>query len=140
MGWDKALQACWPHHRFDHRWELLEPQEDTVPFLQSLDLFVYEVGPRFRESWGRAVVEAMLTGAVPLLPAGDRHHLENLVQHEISGFVCRDRADYARFAQYLERRPEKRYQMSRAARAFAVRHLCNIRNHLSRWEKVFHPE
>jgi glycosyltransferase involved in cell wall biosynthesis len=138
MGWGRALQECWSEHHFDSRWELLEPQDDTAGFLQSLDLFVYEVGHQCRESWGRVVVEAMLTGAVPLVPAGGRHHLESLVQHQKTGFICQSRADYARFAQYLEQHPVKRHRIARAARAFAVRYLCNVSTHLRRWDKVFH--
>jgi hypothetical protein len=52
----------------------------------SLDLFVYLLGHRIKESWGRAVVEGMLTGCVPVLPAG--HQFHKLTAHRESGFIC----------------------------------------------------
>ncbi len=76
MGWNDEMAARWPGRRFDERWKLLAPlAEPTAQFLQGLDLFVYSLHARFRESWGRVVVEAMLTGAIPLLPAGGEQHL-----------------------------------------------------------------
>jgi len=137
MGWSHELRARWPDHQFDERWELLEPGADPVPFLQSLDLFVYELGPRVRESWGRVVVEAMLTGAIPLVPKGGGHHLDNLVLHGRSGFLCRDRRDFARYAQYLQNHPVVRHRISRACRQLAIRRLCNPRRHLQLWKEVF---
>lgn len=138
MGWSSELGARWADHHFDERWTLLKPSEAVVPFLQAIDLFVYEVGPRFRESWGRAVVEAMLTGAIPLLPKGGGHHLENLVEHGRSGFLCRDRRDFARYARYLQDHPGARLRISRQCREAAVRRQCNARRHLRLWRQVFH--
>jgi len=37
-------------------------QQEAPAFLQSLDLFVYSLSGELRESWGRCVVEAMLSG------------------------------------------------------------------------------
>ena len=138
MGWSARLQACWPGHRFDHRWELLPPSPATATFLQSLDLFVYEVGPCCRESWCRAVVEAMLTGAIPLLPRGGGHHLENLVEHGESGYLFRNRTEFRRYAQYLQDHPAVRFRMSRQCRETAVRRWCDVRCHVRVWDKVFH--
>jgi len=138
MGWSAEMQAQWPDHSFDERWELLEPSGDTASFLQSLDLFVYELGPHFRESWGRVVVEAMLTGAIPLVPRGGGHHVENLVRHGRSGFACADRKEFARHARYLEKHPLERLKMSRRCRESAVRRHCNVSRHLRLWEEVFH--
>ena len=83
------MRDAYKHHRFDRRWDLLPKEaESQVEFLHSLDLFVYSLGPTFRESWGRSTVEAMLTGAVPLVPKGGGHHLENLIPHGQGGFLC----------------------------------------------------
>jgi len=138
MGWSAELQARWSNHCFDDRWELLEPFADPVPFLQSLDLFMYEVGPRCRESWGRSVVEAMLTGAIPLVPKGGGHHLENLIEHRRSGFLCRDRGEFGQYARYLQDHPAERFRISQLCRQIAVRRLCNTQHHLRLWNKVFH--
>ena len=85
MAWSHDLAREYRWHEFDERWDLLAPAEEpTTRFLQSLDLFVYPLGHRFQESWGRSTVEAMLTGAIPLVPRG--HHFEQLVVNGESGF------------------------------------------------------
>jgi glycosyltransferase involved in cell wall biosynthesis len=138
MGWGPALSARWPTHQFDGRWELLAPSPDPATFLQSLDLFVYEIGPGIRESWGRVVVEAMLAGAIPLVPKGGGHHLEALVEHRKSGFVCRDRVKFRRYARYLQDHPELRLRISRQCRQAAVRGWCDARTHRRVWDQLFH--
>jgi len=138
MAWSEQLRERWKDHAFDDRWDLL-PQETEaqVPFLHSLDLFVYELGGRFSESWGRAVVEAMLTGAVPIVPADRRHHLHHLITHGESGFLCETRADFARWTQLLANDTALRDRMSLAARAHAVGKLCDPDEHRRLWRLVF---
>jgi glycosyltransferase involved in cell wall biosynthesis len=138
MGWGPELAARWAAHPFDQRWELLTPSPDPAAFLQSLDLFVYEIGPGIRESWGRVVVEAMLTGAIPLVPEGGGHHLESLVEHGKSGFVCRDRVEFGRYARYLQDHPGLRLRISRQCRQSAVRRWCDARRHRRAWDQLFH--
>ena len=138
MAWSPALAKKWRRHRFDARWNLLPADSEAqADFLRSLDLFVYQVGPRFRESWGRAVVEAALTGAIPLVPKGGGHHLENLVAHSVSGFHCESAADYRRYARLLQDEPELRRKMSRAAREWSAATLCHREEHLALWARVF---
>lgn len=138
MAWNERLQERWADHPFDQRWELLpQAAEPTSDFLNSLDVLVYEVSPRFSESWGRAVVEAMLTGAVPLIPAASRHHLRNLVPHGVAGFHCEGQVDYARYARLLQDEPERLAAMSRAARDWAQSRLCNAEEHLALWRGIF---
>lgn len=138
MGWSDALSNRWANHRFDERWELVPTAgEPTVEFLNSIDVLVYDVSPRFTESWGRAVVEAMLTGAVPLVPGGGGHHLENLVPHGHGGFHCSSAADYRLHARRLQDDPELLQRMSRAARAWAVTRLCQAETHHALWRRVF---
>ena len=108
--------------------------ESAVEFLQALDLFVYDLGPSFSESWGRAVVEAMLTGAVPLVSGEPRHHLRELVPHGEAGFLCRTPEEWREHAQRLQRDGELRRRMARAARRFAESELCGARPHLQSWQ------
>ncbi len=139
MGWGGKIAEQWPRKRFDGRWELLPPcAEPTAAFLQSLDLFVYELGASCCESWGRAVVEAMLTGAVPLVPADRRHHLHALVPHGQAGFHCATRAEFGHYARRLEADDALRLKMSRQARAWAEKKLCNTEEHRERWRRLFH--
>src|ERR1043166_1241811 len=102
MAWSEELTRVFAAERFRGRWELLHKEaESQVEFLHSLDLFVYDLGPRFSESWGRAVVEAMLTGAVPLVTGAPRHHLRELVPYGVGGFLCTTPEEWRECAQRL---------------------------------------
>lgn len=115
MAWSDELSAKYRWHRFDDRWELLPPEAEPADrFLQSLDLFVYPLGHQFTESWGRSTVEAMLTGAIPIVPTG--HHFESLIEHGQSGFLCSDFRDFQACVQELANDPFARRQMSLACR------------------------
>jgi glycosyltransferase involved in cell wall biosynthesis len=134
MAWSEELAKVYARHRFDARWELLpKAAESQVAFLHSLDLFVYSLGPTFRESWGRAVVDAMLTGAVPLVPRGGGHHLENLVPHGVAGFLCAGPEEYREHVARLRADAAWRKKLSRAARRHAEHELCNRAEHLRVW-------
>lgn len=114
-------------------WDLLPPgAEEVARFLHSLDVYVYDTGPGLRESWGRAVVEAMLTGLPVLIPADRRHHLHELVPHGVAGFHCTAREDWARAMQALTNK-ETRQRMGRAAASYARRVLCNAEEHRAVW-------
>jgi glycosyltransferase involved in cell wall biosynthesis len=136
MAWDKALRRKYRWHRFDERWDLLESQQETqVEFLHSLDLFVYPLGHLFKESWGRSMVEAMLTGAIPLVPPG--HHLENLIVPGSSGFVCHDFLEYQGHARRLYEDYPLRRRLAFQCRQHAEHELCNAAEHLKVWQEVF---
>ncbi len=81
----------------------------------------------------------MLTGAIPLLPAGDEHHLQSLVQHGASGFLCRCPGEFGQFARALENDRPRRLEMSRAARARAET-LCDAEEHRRRWRQLPYGE
>lgn len=154
MAWSEALAARWPEldhvrkkklerrtalskRRHGMRWDLLPAMaEEPAAFLRSLDVFVYELGPHCRESWGRSTVEAMLCGAVPLVPRGGGHHLEHLVRHGVAGFLCADRGEFAEYARLLQEDAPRRFQMSRQAREWAEHELCNADRHRRMWREV----
>jgi glycosyltransferase involved in cell wall biosynthesis len=139
MGWTGQLAAQWPEHKFDSRWDLLPPLAETPSqFLQSLDLFVYSLHPTCRESWGRVVVEAMLSGAVPLVPAGREHHLQSLVTHGETGFVCESPADFGEQARRLESDPDLRLDLAQQARAEAEKCLCDAEQQKAAWRRLFY--
>jgi glycosyltransferase involved in cell wall biosynthesis len=138
MAWSEGLTERWSHHEFDARWELLESAAiPTTEFLQSLDVLVYNTSPRFQESWGRAVVEAMLSGVVPIVPRGHGHHLENLIRHGVSGFLCDTPQEFGNYARFLQDNPDQLNEMSRSARSDAAERLCDPAEHLALWAKVF---
>jgi glycosyltransferase involved in cell wall biosynthesis len=140
MAWSEELSRRWAAHPFDDRWQLLPAlQEDASSFLRSLDLFVYSLGPDLRESWGRCVVEAMLSGVVPLLPDSADHHLRNLVRHGESGFLCRSAEEYGHYARMLDQDRALLCQCAHQARADALSRHCSAADHLAYWENAF-PE
>jgi glycosyltransferase involved in cell wall biosynthesis len=136
MAWDDKLSHKYRWHKFDHRWDLLKAEKEAqTDFLHSLDLFVYPLGHTFRESWGRSSVEAMLTGAVPLVPAG--HQFDQLMVHGESGFICHDFVDFKHYAHLLYEDYDLRRRMAAQCREHAVTKLCNREEHLKVWLEVF---
>ena len=136
MAWSQDLEQKYRWHSFGPRWDLLPAeQEPQLEFLNSLDLFVYPLGHYFRESWGRSTVEAMLTGCVPLVPAG--HHMDHLVVSGESGFICRDFLEYQEHARRLFFDLDFRRRMARQCRDHAVKKLCDHEEHRRMWLEVF---
>ncbi|MBM3883020.1 MAG: glycosyltransferase family 4 protein [Verrucomicrobia bacterium] len=132
MAWDDKLKQKYRWHKFDDRWDLLPAErQSSLHFLQSLDLFVYPLGHRFTESWGRSTVEAMLTGCIPLAPPG--HHLDHLIVHGETGFVCGDFLEYHDYAHRLYRDPALRRRLATQCRRHATENLCNRERHLRVW-------
>jgi hypothetical protein len=136
MAWSNELREKYRWHHFDHRWDLLPAQaESQTQFLHSLDLFVYPLGHRFIEAWGRSAVEAMLSGAVTLLPSG--HNFEHLIMDEVTGFLCSDFYEFKARAHELFLNRSLLVSMRRAARKHAEYELCNREAHLKIWKEVF---
>jgi glycosyltransferase involved in cell wall biosynthesis len=132
MAWSPEVQRQYRWHRFGPEWDLLPAnREPAVRFLHSLDVFVYPLGHRIQESWGRAVVEAMLTGAVPVVPAGQQFD-KLLVQGE-SGFICRAYGEWKACVRELYENHPLRLKVSRQAAAHARERLCNPEEHRRRW-------
>ena len=132
MAWSPEVQKQYRWHRFGPQWELLPAQkEPALKFLYSLDVFLYPLGHRIKESWGRAVVEAMLTGAVPLVPAG--HQFHKLMVHGESGFICQEYREWRAAVRELYENYPYRLKISRQGAAYAREQLCNPAEHRQRW-------
>ncbi len=132
MAWNKDLQKqyCW--HKFGPQWEFLAAnREPAVQFLYSLDVFLYPLGHRIKESWGRSVVEAMLTGCVPVVPTG--HQFHKLMVHGESGFICREFAEFKTCVRELYDNYPFRRQISQKSAAYARECLCDPAEHRRRW-------
>ena len=135
MAWSRPLHEKYAWHRFGSEWELLGAGAvAAADFLRSLDLFVYSFGPFFRESWGRAVVEAMLTGAIPLVPADC--HFGHLVGEGESGYLCGSFAAYQEAAQQLYWDCDLRRRMSERCARYAREKLCDRAEHRVMWAKA----
>ena len=135
QAWSDELRKIYRWHSFGPDWELLAANKVPADrFLQSLDLFVYPLGHRVVESWGRSTVEAMLTGCVPLVPAG--HHFHQLIEHEKSGFICAGFAEFKHYAQALYRDHRLRRQIGREAAHHARTVLCHRQLHQAMWIKA----
>ena len=96
-----------------------------MSFYHSLDLYVYDVGPGLRESWGRTAVEAMLTCLPVLIPADPRHQLHHLVPDAVAGWHCTEPAQW--------REAAHRRRMGRAAHRFTAQELCHAPAHRRVW-------
>jgi hypothetical protein len=135
QSWTDELRRIYAWHRFGPHWELLAP--DKVPaarFLQSLTLFVYPLGHRVLESWGRAVVEAMLTGAVPVVPEG--HQFHDFISPGHTGFIFSAFAQCREAVHVLRRDERYRQHVAREAAAFARDRLCNPAVHRRLWARA----
>ena len=140
MAWSDELSRQWSEHSFDDRWDLLPAlQEEPATFLRSVDLFVYSLREDLRESWGRSVVEAMLSGVVPILPDSSEHHLRNLVIHGESGFLCGTPEEFGYYARLLDNDRDLLLKCAVQARAHAATRLCDAAEHIGYWEAAF-PE
>ncbi len=132
MAWSQDLQKQYRWHRFGPEWELLsEKKESALKFLHSLDVFLYPLGHRIKESWGRAVVEAMLTGCVPVVPTG--HQFHKLIVHGESGFICQEYREWKAAVRELYENYPFRQKVSRQCSDYAREHLCNPAEHRRRW-------
>ncbi len=132
MAWSPEVARQYRWHRFGPEWELLPAnKEPALKFLYSLDLFVYPLGHRIQESWGRAVVEAMLTGAVPVVPAG--HQFHKLLVHGESGFICQEYREWKATVRELYENYPYRQKISRQGAAFAREQLCHPEAHRRKW-------
>lgn len=132
MAWSDELRKHYRWHRFGPEWELLgERKEAALKFLYSLDLFLYPLGHRIKESWGRAVVEAMLTGCVPLVPAG--HQFHRLMVHGESGFICLEFREFKEAVWELYENYPYRQKISRQCAEHARECLCNPEAHRRIW-------
>ena len=132
MAWTHDVQKQYRWHRFGPEWELLpEKKEPELKFLYSLDVFVYPLGHRIKESWGRAVVEAMLTGCVPVVPAG--HQFHKLMVHGENGFICQEYRQWRETVRELYENYPLRQKISRQCAEHAREHLCNPEQHRRVW-------
>jgi glycosyltransferase involved in cell wall biosynthesis len=132
MAWSLDLQKRYRWHRFGSEWDLLpEYKESALKFLYTLDIFLYPLGHRVKESWGRAVVEAMLTGCVPIVPAG--HQFHNFIRHGETGFICREFHEFKDCVRELHRDYDLRTKLGRLASDYSRTTLCNPEMHRRRW-------
>jgi len=132
MAWNQDLQKQYRWHRFGPEWELLSEKKESAPkFLYSLDVFLYPLGHRIKESWGRAVVEAMLTGCVPVVPTA--HQFHKLMVHGESGFICTEYREWKATVRELYENYPFRKKISRQCAEHAREHLCNPEEHRARW-------
>jgi glycosyltransferase involved in cell wall biosynthesis len=106
-------------------------KESAAAFLQTLDLFVYPLGHRIKESWGRAVVEAMLTGAVVVVPAG--HNFDKMLVNGESGFICKEFKEFKTVVHQLYEDYQLRERIARQGAQHARDSLCNSGEHQKRW-------
>lgn len=135
QAWSEELKKKYNWHSFSQRWDLLpESKEPASKFLRSLDLFVYTLGYTFVESWGRSTLEAMLTGAIPIVPVG--HQFHNMMVHGESGFICKEFREYRDVVQQLYKDAPLRRKISQRAAQYARETICNREEHKRLWKEA----
>lgn len=135
MAWSEALKQKYKWHVFNNNWELLNPnQESQINFLNSLDVFLYPLGHKFIESWGRSTVEAMLTGAIPIVQNG--HNLEKLIINNETGFICDDPYETKQIINMLYNNKEIKNKISKNCNDYAKNVLCNRNEHIAIWKEA----
>jgi hypothetical protein len=135
QAWSPELSRIYSWHRFGAEWELLKVGAlPASEFLGQLDLFVYPLGHRVRESWGRSTVEAMLTGAVPVVPGG--HYFDRLMTHGESGFVFESYATMREIVLQLHQSAPLRRKVSSCAAEDARRRHCDSDTQRQMWLEV----
>lgn len=86
MGWSEALKAKYAWHPFSERWKFLPPNAiKTQDWYTSIDVFLYDCSHLFRESQGRTLIEAQLTGCPVVAPK--KWNFPNMVWNERTGFL-----------------------------------------------------
>jgi glycosyltransferase involved in cell wall biosynthesis len=132
MAWSSELQKQYRWHNFGPEWDLLaENKTSALNFLYTLSVFLYPLGHRVKESWGRAVVESMLTGCVPVVPSG--HQFHNLILHGETGFICKEFHEFKSCVWELYENNQFRLKIARQAATFAREQLCDKEKHRRLW-------
>ena len=135
MAWSQELQKRYSWHNFGPAWELIPAdKEDALRFLYTIDVFLYPIGHRVKESWGRAVVEAMLTGCVPVVPDG--HQFHKFIAHSQTGFICSRFCDYRDCVRELCRNYALRRTVGLNASEFARLEICDPHKHREVWREA----
>ncbi len=91
--------------------------EQTVPFLRSLNVFVYRTGS-FVEPYGRVVLEAMASG-LPVVASASGGYAEQIVSGT-EGFVVQTQEEALQCLMRLAASPKLRQQIGEAARRKAI--------------------
>lgn len=132
MAWDSNVNKKYPWFNFNDQWNLLKPnQENAVEFLHTLDLFVYPIGHRVKESWGRSTVEAMLTGCVPIVPSG--HQFSLFIENGVTGYICQEYEEWKYHIQKLYTDNGHKEKMASATARYAREEICNDVEHAKIW-------
>jgi glycosyltransferase involved in cell wall biosynthesis len=136
MAWNDQLKKKYSWHSFSKQWKLLNAVAVPVnKFLEQLDIFVYPLGHKFTESWGRSTAEAMLTGLPVVVPKG--HNFHYFIKNEETGFIYKDYEECREICQKLQNNPSLRKQIGIAAREDLMKNIFNIDKHTSQWKEIF---
>jgi hypothetical protein len=135
MAWSPELKKRWPDWRPSKQWKLLPAMaERPAKFLQSLDLFVYDTHKTFAESWGRAIVEAMLSGALPILPLNLKHHFTQMVPQLEGALYCRNKNEWGAEVRAVSWERAVLHMYQRLSAEFARDFLCVAAHHRASWQ------
>jgi len=136
MGVDSHIRTHFNWFRFDKKWELLNPNEETVDkFLSSLDCYVYNCNYKFTETQCRATIEAMLSG-LPVIAPLKFNFLAQILNGK-NGLLWETYEQCVEYAKILENNPKLRIEMGKFGREISKTLWCDSNKHISMWEEIF---
>jgi len=132
--WTTALQHRFEAAGMSDRVTFHGQVEDIRPAFATMDIFGYPLAPETFATSEKTIQEAMWAGVPPVVLAGTGATL--LVQHERTGLVCQNEADYPAAIDRLAGDAPLRRRLGEAARAFAREHFDPNRN-AARFHEIF---
>lgn len=133
QGWDNSLTQKYGKIKKTN-WKLYEPLKlPSNVFLRQLDVFVYKVNETYEESYGRVIVEAMLSGVIPVTQTG--HAFGEIFLNGVSGFQFDNKEECKEIIEHL-RDPILRSMYMRNAKNRALT-IQNEIHHIEEWKKIF---
>lgn len=136
MGINSEFKKRFNWFNFNNKWDLLKSnEENTIEFLSSLDIYVYNSHHTFTETQCRATIEAMLTGLPVIAPV--KENFINQIWHTKSGFLWNTYEECQNFIKILEKNPSFRKDMGKLARSISLELWCDIETQINKWENLF---
>lgn len=133
-SWRTELQNQFDGRGMSDRVRFHGHVEDIRPAFGTMDIFGYPLAPETSATSEKTIQEAMWAGIPPVVLAGTGATL--LVQHERTGLVCENEADYPLAIDRLAGDPILRQRLGEAARAFAREYFDPVRN-AARFHGIF---
>lgn len=116
------------------QFQILGPVADPYQFLRTLHALAYPLTPEHYGTGEQVLIEAMAFGVVPVVL--DNPPERALVQHNETGFVAKDGAEFSAYLLQLAEDPQCCRTMAANGHAFVMEH-CAIERSLDAFQVIF---